>query len=126
MSGLFDFLDSLSYSKKDISREDGLKDYESFFINNGFSQHLDTILIANEMNKRPFISKQMHHDYLLNSVRARKRYGKWVKKESLPEQLDIVMRYYDYSKEKAIEAMKVLTDEQIAMIESRMNKGGKT
>jgi hypothetical protein len=36
------------------------------------------------------------------------------------------MQYYDYSKQKAMTALSILTDEQLAMIKKKLEKGGKT
>ena len=40
------------------------------------------------------------------------------------EDLDIVKRYYDYSNEKAQQALRILTKEQLTFIKSKFETGG--
>lgn len=128
MADLFEILDSITFTKVDATRgengEDNVRTYDPFIIVQALSQHVDTILYANEMNKHPLVSKQMHFDYLFNSIRSKRRRGKWAKKSAYDD-LDVVMRYYGYSKAKAVDALKVLTKEQIDDIKQRMNVGGR-
>ena len=68
--------------KKNNLLKDGYseKDYPNFLVNKGMSLYADTILHANEINRRPWIDNKLAYDYYLNSIRPRKRYSKWFKK----------------------------------------------
>lgn len=90
-------------------------------------QHIDTVLLANEMNKNSGISNEMHHDFLFFSIDAKPRYGKWAKKKE--EQLDVVDHIktkYSVGHERALEYINLMTEEQIKNIEQSLKrKGGK-
>ena len=99
------------------------KSYSSFMVNRALSYHRDTALIANEINRYPNLDNKLKYDFLLNIVRASKRpYSKWFKKAKSVD-LDVVKEYYGYSDAKAYEALKILTDDQIAVIKKELYKG---
>lgn len=123
-SALFDFLNDITLGKENlIQNETGERLYPAYMVNRGLSQHQDTILYANEMNKNPQLDNKMQHDFLFYAIPARKRLGKWAKKVD-PAALDAIKEVYGYSDEKAHEAIKVLTDEQIKAIQARLFTGG--
>jgi len=99
-------------------------DYSQWRTNNTLSNHKDSILYANEMNMRPAAEHKWQYEYLLNSLRKRKRYSKW-EKEVPDATVEMIMEYYGYGRSKAEQALRVLTDEQLAMIEVALDKGGK-
>ena len=76
------------------------------------------------MNMRPNLSKKLQYDFFLNSLRKRKRYSPWIRKEQL-ENLDLVKSYYGYSNEKAKQVLNILTREQLSFIRDRLDTGGK-
>jgi len=39
--------------------------------------------------------------------------------------LDLVKKYYGYSNDKAIQALRILTPDQLNYIKEKLNKGGK-
>ena len=99
------------------------KSYSPFMVNRALSFHRDTVLWANEMNKHPNLDKKLQADFLLNIVRAQKRpYSKWHKKASNSD-LSLIKEYYGYSDAKAEEALKILSDQQIAEIKKQLYKG---
>ena len=122
---LFDFLNSINSTKKVNLFAEGRpeKDYNIFIINRTLSYHSDTIMHANELNQRPLIPKASQYEYYLGMVRPRKRFTKFASKVSNTSAL-LVKEYYDVSMQKALEVVKLLTKEQIAQIESELNKGG--
>jgi hypothetical protein len=125
----FIYVESVSSTKKNLMRDsanDELaeKGYNAYLTNRSLSYHQDTILYANEMNKRSHLSNKPQYEYLLNSLRKRKRYAKWAK-QSPDASVEMIMEYYGYGRSKAEEALRVLTDEQLAMIEVALDKGGK-
>ena len=122
----FDFLNAINMTKEDLFVDPlAEKDYNAFIINRGLSYFPDTLFYANEMNKNGTVSKKMQFDFLMNSIPKRKRFSKWHKKEVSTEQLKAIMGYYKYSEERALEALSILSDEKITIIENKMNKGGR-
>ena len=66
----------------------------------------------------------MQFSFLLNSIRSRKRFSKWLRASKLKD-IDVIKQYYGYSNKKASEALNVLTKSQIDYIKERLSKGGK-
>ena len=123
---LKDWLNSINQTKKHLIDEDPSieKDYPPYIINRCLSGHLDCIMFANEMNKYSSLSKKMQYDFYLNSLRKKKRFSPWLRQDKIKD-LDYVKRYYGYSNEKAKQALKILTKEQLAFIKSKFETGGK-
>ena len=96
---------------------------EAFIVNKGLSYGPDTVIYANEMNARSHLDYQLQFDFLINTIRPRKRYNKWLKAETV-EVLDVVQEYYGYSINKARQVLPLLTPEQLMYIKKRLNKGG--
>ena len=84
----------------------------------------DTIFLVNEMNMNHHMDKKLQFDFLINSLRKRKRYTPWLKAKKI-KNLEYVKEYYGYGNEKAKSALDILNDEQIKTIIDSMNKGGK-
>ena len=103
-------LESINYTKEDVLDPNG-KDYVPFVINKSLSYFMDTVAYANEMNKYPFLDKRMQYDYLKGSIRKRKRFSGWVKKDK-SDVIDAIIKYYDVSYRKALEYEKLLTEDQ--------------
>ncbi len=123
---LKDWLNSINTTKKNLIDEDpDLENkYPAFVINRCLSGHIDTILLANEMNINNHLSPKLQYDFFINIVRPKKRFAPWLRKDKL-NSLELVKEYYGYSDEKARMALKILTDEQIEYITKRMDRGGK-
>ena len=122
----FDFINAILVSKKDLLKDDdqAAKEYAPFIVNRGLSLHLDCVLYANEMNLRPFIDKDQQFQFLLNTVRSMKRkFQPWQKSET-DKNIECIKVYFGYSNQKAKEALRSLTDEQIAEIKRKTDKGG--
>ena len=125
MPELKDYLDSIYLTKKDLSEDDpeACKKYPAFIINKCCSAHIDCIMFANEMNKNHHLSKDMQYSFYLNSLRKKKRFSPWLRKDKVTD-LEIIKQYYGYSNEKASNALKILTPEQINYIKQRLDTGG--
>ena len=82
-------------------------------------------MFANEMNQNSHIDNQMQYDFFINTVRPRKRFSPWGKKQKVKD-LDLVKKYYGYSNDKALQALEILTPTQLDYIKDKLNKGGKT
>ena len=123
---LKDWLNSINQTKENLIDEDPSleKEYPPYIINRCFSGHLDAIIFANEMNKHHFLPKKMQYDFYLNSLRKKKRFSPWIRKDKVKD-LECVKQYYGYSNEKASQALKILTKEQINFIKQRLDIGGK-
>ena len=126
MAELKDWLNSINFTKDNLIEEDESlkKDYPPFIINKCLSGHLDCILFANEMNKYHFLDKDMQYNFYINILRKKKRFSPWIRKDKVSD-LDYVKRYYGYSNEKASQALKILSHEQIEFIKQRLDTGGK-
>lgn len=118
---LKDWLNSINFTKEDLSED--ISSYPSFIVNRCLSGHLDCILFANEMNKNHHISKDMQYLFYLNSLRKKKRFSPWLRKDKVKD-LECVKQYYGYSNEKASQALKILTQEQLDFIKQRLDTGG--
>ena len=124
MSDLFkDIIPSILHNKNhDLDNE---KDYHAFVINKALSFHYDCVFQANEMNKYPGLSATLQYQYLLNTIRGYKRpFRKWEKRETIDD-LEAVKEYYNYSYEKAKEALVLLSNAQKEAIRKAIDKGGK-
>lgn len=124
MTSPFDFVNSINSTKIDIMT-DNEKEYNSFLVNRSLSYFPDTVLIANEMNRYHHIDSKLQYHFLLNIVRKRKRFSKWLKPQT-EDDIEAVKEYYGYNNEKARQVMNLLTNEQIAHIKQKLYKGGKS
>ena len=122
---LKDWLNTINISKKNLIDEDPLLEskYPSYVVNRCMSGQIDSIMFANEMNLNPNLDKKLQYDFYLNTLRSRKRYSPWIKKEEL-KNLECVKSYYGYSNEKAKQALTLLSQEQLAFIKSKLERGG--
>jgi len=124
---LKDYLNAINHEKKNLmDTEDEMweKKYPAFIVNKCLAPFPDTIMLVNEMNIHHQLDKKLQFDFLLNSLRTRKRYTPWLK-ASKQKNLEYVKEYYGYNNEKAKAALDVLDDEQISAIKQRTYKGGK-
>ena len=121
----FDYLNAVLQNKKQlIVDEITEKDYSPFMVNRGLSYHKDCIMYANEMNTRHFVDKKVQFDFLLNTVRSQKRpFAKWVKSEK-SEDLACIKQVFGFSDSKAIEALRLLSKEQIQKLKEQTDIGG--
>jgi len=123
MSNLFDFVNDINYKKENILTEDNESKYVPYVVNKSLSYFIDTIFQANEMNVRHSVDKRLQFDFLLNSVRSKKRFSKWVKPEKL-ESVEVIKEYYGYSDDKAKDVASILSHHDINKIKDKLDKGG--
>ena len=122
----FDFINAINDSKKNLFEDpQAHKDYSSFMVNRGLSYFPDTVLFANEMNRYANVPPDWQFSFLINSIPKKKRFSKWAKKDGETKALQMVKEYFQYSNEKAKEALSVLSDVQLKIIEEKLYKGGK-
>ena len=118
----FDYLNSINYSKKDIMEDENT--YNSYMVHRSLSYFNDTVLMANEMNRYHQVDKKLQYQFLLNIVRPRKRFSKWIKPDAYND-IEVVKEYYGYSDEKAKQVLPLLTPDQITTIRKKVYKGGR-
>ena len=125
-SDLSEILASINNTKEHlyVDDPDRVKSYPPYIVNRCLSGHIDAILLVNELNRYPNLDKRLQYDFLLNSLRKRKRFTPWLKKEQI-EDLDLVKTHYGYSNEKARVALTLLTKPQLEYIRKKHEKGGR-
>ena len=116
----FEFVNSINITKKDLI-EDNEKDYNSFMVNRSLSYFNDTVLLANEMNKYHHLDGKLQYHFLLNTVRKRKRFSKWVKPETVND-IEAVKEYYGYSNDKARQVLPLLSPDTLTKIKNKVQK----
>ena len=121
----FTYVNSINTKKDPDIINENEKQYNSFIINRSLSYFQDTILLSNEMNINHHLDKLLQFHFLLNTVRKRKRFSKWVKPE-IVDDLEIVKEFYGYSTEKAYQILPLLTNEQLQIIKNKIKKGGRS
>lgn len=120
----FDFINSINFKKNNLMEDPSVEGmYVPFITNRTLSYFPDTISQAQEMNLCAHISNMPQYHYLLNNVRPSKRFAKWAKKEDDGD-LDVVKQYYGYNNEKAVQALRVLSDQQLQQLRLRLERGG--
>lgn len=126
MLDMMQILDSINSTKESIIDENNENLYPAFQINRGMAQHIDTIMLAQEMNKMSGLPNQMQYDFYLNVVTKRKRYGKWVKAVATEEDLRFVAEHYRISITKAEEYLALLSPDELQELKARYFTGGST
>ena len=122
---LKDYLNSINLKQGDLTNDAyAMQKYPAFVINKCLMHHIDTVLYANEMNCSAHLRNDMQYSFFIHSVRKSKRFSPWDKK-SKDCDLDLVKRYYGYNTEKAQQAMRILTQDQIEIIRSKLDTGGR-
>ena len=126
MTELKDWLNSINQTKVNLLNEDQniIKEYSPYIINRCLSGHIDCVMYVNEMNINHHLDKDMQYSFYLNTLRKRKRFSPWLRKDKITD-LECVKQYYGYSNEKASQALKILTKEQLTFIKQRLDIGGK-
>ena len=122
---LKDYLNSINLKQGDLTEDErAMKKYPAYVINKCLSHHIDTIMHSNEMNQCQHLDNDLQYSFYLHSVRKSKRFSPWDKK-SKDSDLDLVKEYYGYNTENAQQAMRILTKEQLEVIKTKLNTGGK-
>ena len=116
------WLNSVNFTKEDLSED--ISSYPPYIINRCLSGHIDCVMYVNEMNIYHQLNKDMQYSFYLNTLRKRKRFSPWLRKDKVKD-LECVKQYYGYSNEKASQALKILTQEQLTFIKQKLDIGGK-
>ena len=127
MYELKDYINAINYTKEpllDTEDEQWVKKYPPYIVNKCIAPFTDSVMLVNEINQLHHLDKKLQFDFLINSLRPRKRYAPWMKAKKL-KSLEYVKEFYGYNNEKAKAALDILNDEQISAIKERLNKGGR-
>ena len=121
-----DYLPAINHTKKNLMNSDDPmweKKYPAFMVNKILSGFSDTIMLTNEMNRNHFLDRDMQFQFLLNSIRSKKRFTPFLRAGKIKD-IECVKEYYGYSNEKAKTALDILTKEQLKLIKDSLYKGG--
>ena len=121
-----DYLPAINYTKKNFMNSDDVmweKKYPAFMVNKVLSGFSDTVMLSNEMNRNHFIDRDLQFQFLLNSIRSKKRFTPFLKASKIKD-IECVKEYYGYNNEKAKTALDLLTKEQLKLIKEKLFKGG--
>ena len=127
MYELKDYINAINYTKEpllDTEDEQWVKKYPPYIVNKCIAPFPDSVMLVNEINQLHHLDKKLQFDFLINSLRPRKRYAPWMKAKKL-KSLEYVKEYYGYNNETAKAALDILNDEQISAIQEKLNKGGR-
>ena len=122
---LKDWLKSINATKTNLVDNDSTIEtkYPSYIVNRCMSGQIDTLMFANEMNINNHLDNKLQYDFLLYTLRKKKRFSPWMRKNELSN-LSIVKEYYGYSDDKARQVLPLLTEDQLNIITRRLNTGG--
>ena len=121
-----DYLPAINHTKKNLMDSDDPmweKKYPAYMVNKVLSGFQDTIMLSNEMNRNHFLDRDMQFQFLLNSIRQKKRFTPFLKASKIKD-IECVKEYYGYSNDKAKSALDILTKEQLKLIKESLYKGG--
>jgi hypothetical protein len=121
-----DYLPAINHTKKNLMDSDDPmweKKYPAFMVNKVLSGFQDTVMLCNEMNRNHFLDRDMQFQFLLNSIRSKKRFTPYVRRSKIKD-IECVKEYYGYSNDKAKSALDILTKKQLKLIKERLYKGG--
>lgn len=105
-------------TKSEIDVDEALGDYAPWMINLIMSNHQQTVLFANEMNRHYDLSKQQQYAFYLHGVPKGSRFSKWNKKECefSTGDIEIVCGLFDINKKMAEKYLSMMSDEQLNII----------
>ena len=123
---LKEYLNAINFTKKNLMDSDDelwKKKYPAFIVSKLLSAFSDTVMLVNEMNRNHFLDKDMQFQFLINSIRSRKRFSPFLRANKLKD-IECVKEYYGYSNDKAKSALDILTKDEIKLIKEKLYKGG--
>lgn len=125
---LWDFVNDINGKQANILEDCANPDlakkvYVPFIINKQMSYFPDTILYAQQMNLHHHAPNDAQYFYYLNSIRPRKRFCKWSKRQE-SEDIDLVRRHYGYDINKAEQALSLLSPDDLQNLREKYDTGG--
>jgi len=121
----FDYVKSINgnSSVSIMADESDRKQYLPFIINRSLSYHMDTIMLANEMNLNSHLDVREQYDFLRLTVRPRKRFAKF-QKTTHEEDADVLVQEYSMNRQRAEEALRFLSKDEINRLRVKQQHGG--
>jgi len=118
----FEIADAVRSTKKYV--EEGELPKGMFMVNRALSYHRDALFYAQEMNLNPQLAPRLQFDFLFHGMRKNitKNKSKWGKKDKNVA-IELIMEYYGYNYQRAIEASKILNKEQLSYIKQKLYRG---
>jgi len=125
VKNVFDFVNDICNDKHYRFDHDSRSKYDAFVVNRALSQHTDSIMYANEMNKHPELDKLLQHDFYFHILSKKKRYGKWAKADNQNEDIiNLLIRHYKVNRLHAKKYLELMTDEGIQTLKNTYEVGG--
>lgn len=124
-ASLWDYYKSITSDKVviDLDNEDVVKKFPHYVIVKFLSQHQSDVILANEVNSRPYMDNRLKIDFFINTLR--KKYRKANKfMFDTPEDIELIMEFYGYNQSKAKEVRNLFDKEQLNELRRLTNKGG--
>lgn len=122
MTTPFDILSHIN--SKDVLEFD-MKDYNSFVVNRGFSNNLDTLFFADVMNKYYHLDKDIQYKFYFGAIPKGKRFGKWFKSLAINNTVDLIMTTYEVNRRIAEGYLKLMDADAISILHEKNDKGGR-
>ena len=97
--------------------------YPPFVVNRCLSYFTDTLFYANEMNCNPWLDNKSQFDFHRLSIRKKKRFSPWLKKE-VENDVELIKEAYGYSETKAREVLNIIGPQELDQIKRSLHKGG--
>lgn len=117
LSNPFDYVNSISSTKENMMEsgdESVEKGYNPWITNTALSYFPDTIMLSNVVNINHHLDNRTQYEFLLASVRPRRRYSKWVKKDKETEKiLEVVCRHYICNRVVGKQYISIMSNEKI-------------
>jgi hypothetical protein len=87
------------------------------------SAYIDTLFVANEMNRFHFLDKGIQYKYYLKVIKKKRRYEPWLKSIE-DDNISAIKEYYNYSDKKAKAVLDLLSVDHLTEIKKSLYKGG--
>lgn len=117
MADIFEILNSISNKEK---LQFSPKDYNPFMVNRFLSSNIDCLFLANEMNKYPMLDKEIQYTFLFVNIRKQRRRFSF-KKNVEDTKISLIMKFFGYNRQRAIEVEGLITDEQVRELQERFS-----
>ncbi len=124
---LFDYLKALTEKKTPFNPKDDdmVKGYNPYIINRFVSMCEAFVILVNEINKHPELTKKAHYDFLLSALPQRKQYFKYIKKEKdlTEEEVSYVADYFNVTVREARSHIQILEKKALETIIGKYKYG---
>jgi len=116
---LFDILKSISFNKRDLTKQsDFNKEYNPFMVNRYLSMDPETLMIAEYVDGlSQQIPKDLQFEYYRQFIPKKNRFFKYLKKKNKADKnLKIIMEHFQCNEKLAQEYMCTMTKEELKTI----------